>query len=570
MIDIQKEIEKKFPKIKEKENFLKKSLFKIAKKIVHEDSINQFLSQNSHLKGFEFVDAVLDYFDFDYTASSNDFQNIPTSGKVIIIANHPLGGLDALCLLRLISQVRKDVKIVANDFLAGFEALNSLLIPIDNYKIRQSKNDIKKIYEALNNEEAVIIFPAGEVSRATTKGIKDPVWNKGFLNFAQNTNSPILPIFLDAKNSKTFYTISVINKTFSTLLLSHEMFKKKSKRINIKIGQIIPNENITPKGIDKKFLLNLYRKHLYSLKKGKKSFFETQSAIAHPVSRIDLLNELKKSKLIGQTSDGKKIYLYDYTEDSIVLKELGRLREISFRKVGEGVNKKRDTDKYDIYYQHIILWDENELEIVGSYRVGNSDFIFKNIGIKGFYSNNLFKYNEEFVPYLQNSIELGRSFVQPKYWGTRALDYLWYGIGAYLKNNPNIKYMFGPVSISANFPSVAKDMMIFYYSYYYGSKEVLVEAKTPYLYSNKLNEIKELFDLNDKKKDFKFLKSALSNIGVSVPTLYKQYSEIAEEGGVKFLDFNIDKDFGDCVDGFILVEVEKIKESAKQRYIEKE
>lgn len=570
MIDIQKEIEKKFPKIKEKENFLKKSLFKIAKKIVHEDSINQFLSQNSHLKGFEFVDAVLDYFDFDYTASSNDFQNIPTSGKVVIIANHPLGGLDALCLLRLISQVRKDVKIVANDFLAGFEALNSLLIPIDNYKIRQSKNDIKKIYEALNNEEAVIIFPAGEVSRATTKGIKDPVWNKGFLNFAQNTNSPILPIFLDAKNSKTFYTISVINKTFSTLLLSHEMFKKKSKRINIKIGQIIPNENITPKGIDKKFLLNLYRKHLYSLKKGKKSFFETQSAIAHPVSRIDLLNELKKSKLIGQTSDGKKIYLYDYTEDSIVLKELGRLREISFRKVGEGVNKKRDTDKYDIYYQHIILWDENELEIVGSYRVGNSDFIFKNIGIKGFYSNNLFKYNEEFVPYLQNSIELGRSFVQPKYWGTRALDYLWYGIGAYLKNNPNIKYMFGPVSISANFPSVAKDMMIFYYSYYYGSKEVLVEAKTPYQYSNKLNEIKELFDLNDKKKDFKFLKSALSNIGVSVPTLYKQYSEIAEEGGVKFLDFNIDKDFGYCVDGFILVEVEKIKESAKQRYIEKE
>ena len=570
MIDIQKEIEKKFPKIKEKENFLKKSLFKIAKKIVHEDSINQFLSQNSHLKGFEFVDAVLDYFDFDYTASSNDFQNIPTSGKVVIIANHPLGGLDALCLLRLISQVRKDVKIVANDFLAGFEALNSLLIPIDNYKIRQSKNDIKKIYEALNNEEAVIIFPAGEVSRATTKGIKDPIWNKGFLSFAQNTNSPILPIFLDAKNSKTFYTISVINKTFSTLLLSHEMFKKKSKRINIKIGQIIPNENITPKGIDKKFLLNLYKKHLYSLKKGKKSFFETQSAIAHPVSRIDLLNELKKSKLIGQTSDGKKIYLYDYTEDSIVLKELGRLREISFRKVGEGVNKKRDTDKYDIYYQHIILWDENELEIVGSYRVGNSDFIFKNIGIKGFYSNNLFKYNEEFVPYLQNSIELGRSFVQPKYWGTRALDYLWYGIGAYLKNNPNIKYMFGPVSISANFPSVAKDMMIFYYSYYYGSKEVLVEAKTPYQYSNKLNEIKELFDLNDKKKDFKFLKSALSNIGVSVPTLYKQYSEIAEEGGVKFLDFNIDKDFGDCVDGFILVEVEKIKESAKQRYIEKE
>ena len=569
MIDIQKEIEKKFPNINKKDNFLKKSLFKVAKKIVHEDSINQFLTQNAHLKGFEFVDAVLDYFDFDYTVSSSDLQNIPTSGKVVIIANHPLGGLDALCLLRLISQVRKDVKIVANDFLAGFDALNSLIITIDNYKLKQSKSDIKKIYEALNNEEALIIFPAGEVSRATTKGIKDPTWNKGFLNFAQNTNAPILPIFLDAKNSKTFYTISVINKTFSTLLLSHEMFNKKSKRINIKVGQIIPNENITPKGIDKKFLLNLYRKHLYSLKKGKKSFFETQSAIAHPVSRIDLLNELKKSKLIGQTSDGKKIYLYDYTEDSIVLKELGRLREVSFRKVGEGVNKKRDTDKYDIYYQHIILWDENDLEIVGSYRVGNSDFIFKNIGVKGFYSNTLFKYNEEFTPYLKDSIELGRSFVQPKYWGTRALDYLWFGIGAYIKNNPNIKYMFGPVSISATLPTVAKDMMIFYYNHYYGNNENLIEPKVPYSYSNNLNEIKEIFDLNDKKKDFKFLKSTLANIGVSIPTLYKQYSDITEDNGIKFLGFNVDNNFADCIDGFILVEVAKIKDNARQRYINK-
>ncbi len=567
MINIQKEIEKKFPKIKEKESFIKKSLFKIAKKIVHEDSINQFLSQNSHLKGFEFVDAVLDFFDFDYTVSSNDLQNIPAFGKVVIIANHPLGGLDALCLLRLVSQVRKDVRIVANDFLNGFEALHSLFIQIDNYKTNQAKEDIKRIYEALNKEEAIIIFPSGEVSRATPKGIKDSSWQKGFLTFAKNSNAPILPIFLDGKNSKTFYTMSLINKTFSTLLLSHEMFNKKSKRINIKIGEIIPNENIAPKGIDKKVLIKLYKKHLYSLKNGRKSFFQTQSAIAHPVKREDLIKELKNSKLIGQTADNKKIYLYDYTEDSVVLKELGRLRELSFRKVGEGVNKKRDTDKFDIYYQHIILWDENDMEIVGSYRIGNSDFIFKNIGVKGFYSNSLFSYDEEFTPYLRNSIELGRSFVQPKYWGTRALDYLWFGIGAYLKNNPHIKYMFGAVSLSSAFPQVAKDLIIFYYSHYYSCEKSLVEARVSYQYSNPINEIKTLFKLNDKKEDFKILKSTLINIGVSIPTLYKQYSEICEDGGVKFLGFNVDKDFSDCIDGFILVEIEKIKESSKQRYI---
>ena len=568
MIDVQKEIEKKFPNINKNPNFLKKSLINIAKKVVHENSINEFLKKHSHLKGFEFVDAALDYFNFDYTVSSNDIQNIPSSGKVVIIANHPLGGLDALSLLKLVGTVRRDVKIIANDFLVGIKALDSLFIPIDNYKMRQSKKDIQAVYEALNNDEAVIIFPAGEVSRASAKGVKDPSWNKGFLNFALNSNAPILPIFIGGKNSKTFYTMSVLNKTFSTLLLSHEMFKKKSTNINIKISEIIPNENIKPKGLDKKYLVNLYKKHLYALKKGKKSFFQTQKAIAHPQRKDDLIKELKKSKLIGETKDGKKIYLYDYEEDSVVLKELGRLREVSFRKVGEGINKKRDTDKFDIYYQHIILWDENDLEIVGSYRIGNGKFINENIGVKGFYSNSLFKYNNRFIPYLNNSIELGRSFVQPKYWGTRALDYLWYGIGAYLKNNPQIKYMFGPVSISGSYPNVAKDLMIFYYSHYYSNYEEFVEAKTPYQFSSHSKDIKDIFEFNDKKDDFKILKSSLNSVGVAVPTLFKQYSDICEEGGVKFLGFNVDPNFSDCVDGFIFVDVGKIKSSARKRYID--
>lgn len=273
MVDVEKEIKKKFPKIDLESSFINKSLIKIAKKVVHEDSINEFLENNGHKKGFEFVDAVLDNFNFDYTVSSNDIQNIPSSGKVIIIANHPLGGLDALCLLKLVGKVRKDVKIVANDFLAGIEALSSLFVPIDNFKQRQSKKDIKAIYDAINQEQAIIIFPAGEVSRASAKGIKDPNWNKGFLNFAQHCNAPILPILVDGKNSKIFYTISILNKTFSTLLLSNEMFKKRNKKVDIKIGEIISNENIIPKGLNKKYLVQLYKKHLYALKKRKKILF---------------------------------------------------------------------------------------------------------------------------------------------------------------------------------------------------------------------------------------------------------------------------------------------------------
>jgi putative hemolysin len=569
MINIEEEIFKKFPNLEQNPTILKKPLLSIAKRLVHEDTINAFLKQNSHLKGFEFVDAVLDYFDFDFEVSNNDIENIPTHGKVIIIANHPLGGLDALCLLKLIGQIRKDVKIIANDFLAGFSALKSLFIPIDNFKSKQAKEDIKRIYEALNNEEALIIFPAGEVSRASVKGIKDPTWSKGFLNFATNSNAPILPILIDGKNSKTFYTISIINKTFSTLLLSHEMFNKKSKNLKIKIGELIPNEFIAPKGVEKKFLINLYKKHLYGLKKKKKSFFITQKAISRAQNPKEIKEELKNAQLIGTTSDGKKIYLYDYKDDSVVLKELGRLREISFRKVGEGVNKKRDTDKYDIYYRHIILWDDEELEIVGAYRIGESDFIYNNLGLEGFYSNTLFEYEQKFIDtYLPNSIELGRSFVQPKYWGSRALDYLWYGIGAYLKQNPHIKTMFGPVSLSSTYPSMAKDLIVYYYAYYYKAPQTFVKAKMPYQYTHAISNIKELYSLDNAKKDFKNLKFALTNMQVTVPTLFKQYSELCEDKGIYFLDFNIDEQFNSCVDAFIVVDIDKIKSTQKQRYIE--
>ncbi|MEA3289880.1 MAG: lysophospholipid acyltransferase family protein, partial [Campylobacterota bacterium] len=512
MIDIKKEIVNKFPGLNTKSPMIKESLFKIAKKVIHEEKINKFLKHNEHLEGFDFVDAVLEYFHFDFRYSSNEIINIPSTGKVVIVANHPLGALDALSLLKLVGSVRKDVKIIANDFLSGFKPLESLFIKVDNFKSRQNKQNIQKIYDSLNNEEVVIVFPAGEVSRVTPKGVRDGAWQKGFLKFAKRTQSPILPILVDGKNSKTFYTLSILNKTFSTILLSDEMFKKKDKIISLRIGNIIPYENIIPKGLGEAYTVNLYKKHLYGLKKGKKSFFITQNPIAHPENRKELKKELKDSSLLGSTKDGKKIYLYDHKPDSVVIKEIGRLREVSFRKVQEGVNEKRDIDKYDKYYQHIVLWDEEELEIVGAYRIVNSKYVMETYGKKGFYTSTLFDMNKEFDPYLQNSIELGRSFVQPKYWGSRALDYLWFGIGAYLKANRDVRYMFGPVSLSASYPYAAKNMITCFYKQYFG-EDSLVSAKIPFVVNE--SKCKEQFNEGEYKKDFKKLKMTLSNMGVT-------------------------------------------------------
>lgn len=567
MIDAEDELIKKLPTLKDRSPILKNSIVKIAQKIIHQDKINEFLTTNAHLEGFEFIEAVLDYFSFDFSYSYSDIENIPATGRVVIIANHPLGALDALCLLKLISIVRKDVKIVVNNFLEGISALDSLFIKVNIFKQFQPKRGIQKVYEALKNEEVIIMFPAGEVSRLSLYGVLDSEWKKGFLRFAENSNSPILPILIDAKNSKTFYAVSILNKTFSTILLSHEMFKQQGKKIKIKIGKLISNKNIAPNSIKREFLVKLHKKHLYSLKKGEKSFFQTENAIAPSQNKQLIKRELREAQILGQTDDGKLIYLYSYKSDSTTLKEIGRLREISFREVNEGTNKKIDIDKYDKYYQHIILWDEDDLEIVGAYRIGDGKSILEEYGFEGFYAYKLFKFQDSFELCLKKSIELGRSFVQPKYWGTKALDYLWLGIGAYLKAHPNIKYMHGAVSISSSYSPLAQDLIVDFYSSHFGSKLKLVEPRSRFKYSYKKSKLSNINSNDNYKEGLKLLKKKLKKIGTTIPTLYKQYGNLCEKGGLQFCDFNVDSNFN-CIDGFIVVEVEKIKKSKKRKYIE--
>ena len=170
-------------------------------------------------------------------------------------------------------------------------------------------------------------------------------------------------------------------------------------------------------------------------------------------------------------------------------------------------------------------------------------------------------------PFLKNAIELGRSFVQPRYWGTRALDYLWYGIGAYLRNNPNIKYMYGPVSLSATYPQYAKELLVDFYSNYFPATKKIVTPVIPFEYETTDIALDNPFEFNDYKSDFKILKNRLKSMDVSIPTLYKQYSELCEDGGIEFHGFNVDPDFSNCIDGFIIVDISKIKQSKIDRYI---
>ena len=565
MVNIQKTISIKYPTIAKLPFVIKKPIFSFIKKVIRENEINTFLKTYENTGPFEFIDGVLDYFDFSYKVSSNQVENIPSSGRVVIIANHPLGALDALSLINLVKQVRSDIKIVANDVLSQINQLKPILLSIDAFGLKTSKESIEQIYSSLDNEEVVIVFPSGEVSRARPDGVKDTKWHKGFLKFALKKNAPILPIYIKAKNSAFFYTISTINKKLSAALLPYEMFNKKNKSLEFVIGEIIPFKSFQQNNFDIKTKVKLFKKHLYNISKNKKPIFITQRCIARPENRQYIKEELSLAIVLGETNDGKKIYLFDYKKESSVMKEISRLREFTFRKVEEGTGKKRDLDEFDEYYKHIVLWDDVKLEIVGSYRIGESDFINEYFGKEGFYSNSLFNFNKEFDPYLTNSIELGRSFVQPKYWGSRALDYLWQGIGAYLYKNPHIRYMFGPVSLSSSIPKGAQNLIIYYYSKYYSNKSDFLSPINPFTITK--NEKDEMNSIFNEKENFLLLKEQLECYNTTVPTLYKQYSDLCEKDGISFMGFNVDENFNNCVDSFILVDIKSMKEKKRKRYI---
>lgn len=557
-----------YPSFAKLPTLVRNGVLSFFKRAFHEDEINDVLSKNRHLDAFDFIEFVLDYFSIDITINKNQLSRIPSYGRVVIIANHPLGALDSLALLNVIKDVRKDIKIVASNFLEEFKNLDEVLIPIENVKGKMQRGSVEAIYEALKKEQVVVIFPSGEVSRARLDGIKDTKWKKGFLKIAQNTKAPILPIYIDAKNSKTFYLLSMLNKALATATIPHEMFKHYNKSISFSIGKSIPYESYYAPNIEISNRVKLLRKHFYQVAKKQKGIFKTHNGIALAENRQELKRELQNAKAIGETTDGKKIYLYANADENVLIKEIGRLREISFRQVKEGSGKQRDIDDFDYCYEHIILWDEKDLEIVGSYRVIKAGEMVDAYGVDGLYSSTLFEFRDESKEYLQNSIELGRSFVQPKYWNSRALDYLWQGIGAYLRTNPDIRYMFGCVSISGSYNAEATAILVYFYMNYFGSKVKSVKHHDSYIIDElKRKRFEELFFNDDYEKDIVILKHELQAMGYAIPTLYKQYSELCDDGGVEFIDFGRDKEFENCVDGFIVVDTNKLKAQKRKRYL---
>ena len=541
---------------------------KLLKKLFYEEEFQQFADRHRHLKGLDTVEQVLEYLNIRCAIPAHDLEQIPEYGPLVIIANHPTGTLDGLALLYAVSRVRRDVKVVTNRMLTHLEPLSSLFIPVDNIHGRTAKAALQQMDQQLQAGGVLIFFPAGEVSRPTRKGIRDKKWHPGFIKLASKLRVPLLPVHIQAHNSLLFYASTLVSPTVSMLLLMQQMFRRRHSQLPVKIGQQIAWHHWYSANLSSREMAEQCRQHVIRLGKGMPGVFKTQCAIARPEDRATLKRELAQAECLGKTSDGKTIYLWQRNgqEEAPLLRELGRLREIAFRAVEEGSGKRRDTDSYDDDYLHLILWDEEDLEIVGAYRFMPTARQVEQRGLEGLYSYSLFHYDDKMQDVLEHGIELGRSFIQPRYWGRRGLDYLWSGIGAYLARYPHYRYLFGPVSISGGLPPAARDLLVAFYRLWFPATHPLAASRQPYPAS--LPDVLAQFGGVDYVDDLTKLKSLLGNLGCGIPPLYKQYSELCEPGGVQFIDFGSDPAFNNCVDGLVLVDLCYLKANRYQRYIE--
>ncbi len=566
MINLEKSISERFPIWFEGQRArFTKPLVRVVSRVSRIDAINEFLAQNTHLEGLAFVEAALDFLKARYVVDQVEREYIPQNGRCVIVANHSLGAIDALALLHCALLARPDVKILANDFLLSLPGLHKLLIPLRTIGASGAQTQsLQAAHQALEEEQALILFPAGEVARWGWRGMQEQTWRRGFLKLAEKNQAPIIPVHISGRNSFMFYGASALSKPLATAMLPREMFSRPAQRIELRVGKTLDFQFWRDSAANDSARIEKIKNILPALKRGIDRVVHLPTPIRHASALHEQLKDLRGMQDLGCTPDGKRIYAGRLRADQALMREIARLRELSFRAVGEGTARAHDLDRFDAHYEQLLLWDETNQEIAGGYRVMRCAELLAENNLDALYSASLFEFSVALKNKLSNAMELGRSFVQPKYWGSRSLDYLWIGIGAYLRAHPEVRQLFGPVSISASLAQPARELLLAYYQKFYGDGAQLAQSANPI----SACENSPLFaDLNAEQA-LPILRSALAAVGARIPTLYKQYTELCEPGGARFLAFGVDPSFANAVDGLIWVDLDQVTEKKRARYLD--
>ncbi len=548
------------------------AIAKLLMQLLKFNKINRAYESISDKQGMDFIDGVIDYLGLRFDIKEAELERIPKDGPFITVSNHPFGGIDGVLLIKLLCEQRPDYRVLANFLLYRVEQLQPFLFPVNPFENRKNiHSSVKGMRNALlhlKNGSSLGIFPAGEVSsyHIDNKRISDREWLTPALKFMKRAQVPVVPVYFQGTNSKLFYLLGQIHPLLRTARLPSELFNKKNKTIKIRIGN-----PISVKDQDEFTSISQYGRFLraktYSLGtslpvdnffKPKKKLVKHAEPVAPPTPQEQLKEEiafLNENDFLLFTNHDFHVYCAPANDIPNMLNELGRLREITFREVGEGTNKSIDLDEYDIYYHHLIIWDSINHRVVGAYRVGKGKDIIAQYGTKGFYIKSLFKISKKFTPILRQSLELGRSFIIKEYQRKPlSLFLLWKGILYFLLKNPEYRYLVGPVSISNEFSKFSKGLIVDFIKYNYFDQQLAryIKPRNKFKLAKKYKTEKDIL-LNSANQDLKRLDKYIRDIqpSLAIPILLKKYLQL----NAKIIGFNIDPDFNDCLDGLIILDL---------------
>jgi putative hemolysin len=546
------------------------------------NQVNDLFAQAQPKQGPEFVDAILKGCGIDIEFDERELKNIPKNGSFIAIANHPYGGIEGMVLLKLLCSVRPDAKLMANFLLKKIPNLSDYFVavnPFENVEHSSSISGLKNTLALLAGGTPIGIFPAGEVStfKLEKKEVTDRLWHPVVGKIIAKSKVPVVPIYFHGNNGLLFNLLSLIHPALRTAKLPSELFNKQGETIKLRIGKPIKFDDI-PDNNNSAKVLNYLRAKTYALGAGleeEKKIFSPRNLFKIkklPEAVAQQISAEKLEKEIEPLREGYKVWTEKNFEVFItptslipnVIREIGRLREITFREIGEGTNKATDLDGYDIYYHHLFIWDTEAKLIVGAYRLGLGDEIFYSVGKKGFYVNELFKIKEQFTPILKKSLELGRSFIRKEYQlKPLPLFLLWKGILKFLIDNPRYRYLIGPVSISNSFSKFSKSLIVDYINRNHFDHELAQYVKPRKKFKVDFENIDTdaLLSGEDTFKNLDALISEVETRNMKVPVLLRQYIGL----NAKIISFNIDPKFADCLDGFLVLDLEKVPQDMLEK-----
>ena len=511
--------------------------------------------------------------------SERDLALIPKQGPVVAVSNHPFGLIEGAILPSMFLSVRPDVKVMANHLLASMPETNGLCIFVDPYggegAARSNRKGLKDAIAWLKQGGLLTVFPAGEVSHLNLKerSITDPEWNHSVARLIRITGATVLPVYFLGANSALFQLLGCLHPRVRTALLPHEFFNKHDRNIEVRIGSPVAPAKIRVYQDD--VALIRYLRHRTYLLQNREAPRQFRTAAAEPPA-ASVMEEL----LAGEVAKlGPERTLVETEEFSVllakarqipnVLHEIGRLREVTFRQVGEGTGKPIDLDRFDEHYWHLFVWNRRANEVAGAYRLGPSDEILARFGPKGFYTSQLFQWKRSFLDRISPALELGRSFVRPEYQKTYApLLLLWKGIGQFLLRNPQYKLLFGPVSISNGYTAASRHLMVKFLSAYRQSPELtpLVRARHPF--RQRPSKLADEF-AGATVWDVEELSAQIADMETDrkgVPVLLKQYLKL----GGELVAFHVDRRFAEALDGLIVVDLRKTDARVLERYMGKD